>query len=225
MYIKTGSSSGSSESPGRKYKRTASLELNQFNNIVMNNPIEALLEWFNLVNEDHQEEIATLILTRLPYMDYKPNDGEAISDFIVWLEEETKPELIVGQVIIARELINYLIEDRGNPLSWNFPMDIFLKVLRDEEEDDHAKTFARDNLMILPKHKNAWLETASSWKKVCRSALSNKALRDWERINLMREAIPTKMKDPETDVTDDDIHALSGLDRPKVDTGASLNGR
>ncbi len=155
----------------------------------MTNPIEALLEWFDLINEDHQEEIATLILTRLPYMDYKPKEGEAISDFRVWLQEETKPALIVGQVLIARSQINYLIEDRGNPLSWNFPMDIFLQVLMDDEEGEIAKDFARDNLRILPKHKNAWLETSSSWKKLVRNVLSNKALRDWERIQLMAESL------------------------------------
>lgn len=155
----------------------------------MTNPIEALLEWFDLINEDHQEEIATLILTRLPYMDYKPKEGEAISDFRVWLQEETKPALIVGQVLIARSQINYLIEDRGNPLSWNFPMDIFLQVLIDDEEGELAKDFARDNLKILPKHKNAWLETSSSWKKLVRNVLSNKALRDWERIQLMAESL------------------------------------
>lgn len=155
----------------------------------MTNPIEALLEWFDLINEDHQEEIAILILTRLPYMDYEPKEGEAISDFRVWLQEETKPALIVGQVLIARSQINYLIEDRGNPLSWNFPMDIFLQVLNDDEEGELAKDFARDNLRILPKHKNAWLETASSWKKLVRNVLSNKALRDWERIQLMAESL------------------------------------
>ena len=193
----------------------------------MQNPIEALLEWFETVNEDHQEEIATLILTRLPYMDYHPKEGEAISDFRIWLQEETKPELIVGQVLIARELINYLIEDRGNPLSWNFPMDIFLKMLSDDEEDDHAKMVARDNLMVLPKHKNAWLETASSWKKACRNALSNKVLRDWERMNLMRETIPTKMKDPETDVSAEELKQLDkALDYPTLDSeSARMNGR
>ena len=191
----------------------------------MQNPIEALLEWFNLVNEDHQEEIATLILTRLPYMDYKPKEGEAISDFQIWLEEETKPELIVGQVLIARELINYLIEDRGNPLSWNFPMDIFLKMLSDDDEDAYAKMVARDNLMILPKHKNAWLETASSWKKVCRNALSNKVLRDWERMNLMRETIPTKIMDPEADVSAEETRLLDdALDRPVVES-SRMNGQ
>jgi hypothetical protein len=155
----------------------------------MTNPIDALLEWFELVNEDHQEEIATLILTRLPYMDYEPKEGEAISDFCIWLQEETKPALIVGQVLIARSHINYLIEDRGNPLSWNFPMDIFLQVLNNDEEGEPAKNFARDNLRILPKHKNAWLETAASWKKLNRNVLSNKALRDWERIQLMQETL------------------------------------
>ncbi len=153
----------------------------------MVNPSEALLEWFNLVNEDHQEEIAILVLTRLPYMDYKPKEGEAISDFQIWLQEETKPDLIVGQVLIARSFIDYLIEDRGNPLSWNFPMDIFLQVLQNEDEDERAKNFARDNLMVLPKHKTAWMETAASWKKLVRNVLSNKMLRDWERMNLMKE--------------------------------------
>ena len=153
----------------------------------MIDPSEALLEWFNLVNEDHQEEIAILVLTRLPYMDYKPKEGEAISDFQIWLQEETKPDLIVGQVLIARSFIDYLIEDRGNPLSWNFPMDIFLQVLQNEDEDERAKNFARDNLMVLPKHKTAWMETAASWKKLVRNVLSNKMLRDWERMNLMKE--------------------------------------
>ena len=155
----------------------------------MVNPSEALLEWFNLINEDHQEEIAILVLTRLPYMDYKPQEGEAISDFQIWLQEETKPELIVGQVLIARTFIDYLIEDRGNPLSWNFPMDLFLKVLNDDDEEESAKNFARDNLMVLPKHKNAWLETSTSWKKLVRNVLSNKLLRDWERMNLMKDTI------------------------------------
>lgn len=155
----------------------------------MVNPSEALLEWFNLINEDHQEEIAILVLTRLPYMDYRPNEGEAISDFRVWLEEETKPELVVGQVLIARSMIDYLIEDRGNPLSWNFPMDLFLKVLQDDEETEPAKKFARNNLEVLPKHKNAWLETATSWRKLVRNVLSNKMLRDWERMNLMKDTI------------------------------------
>lgn len=155
----------------------------------MVNPSEALLEWFNLINEDHQEEIATLVLTRLPYMDYKPKEGEAISDFQVWVQEETKPELIVGQVLIARSMIDFLIEDRGNPLSWNIPIDLFLKVLNDEDEEDAAKDFARDNLMVLPKHKNAWMETASSWRKLVRNVLSNKMLRDWERANRMAETI------------------------------------
>ncbi len=155
----------------------------------MVNPSEALLEWFNLINEDHQEEIATLVLTRLPYMDYKPKEGEAISDFLVWVMEETWPELIVGQVLIARSMIDFLIEDRGNPLSWNIPIDLFLKVMNDEEEEDAAKEFARHNLMVLPKHKNAWMETATSWRKLVRNVLSNKMLRDWERANLMAETI------------------------------------
>ncbi len=155
----------------------------------MVNPSEALLEWFNLINEDHQEEIAILVLTRLPYMDYKPKEGEAISDFQVWVMEETRPELIVGQVLIARSMIDFLIEDRGNPLSWNIPIDLFLKVMNDEDEEDAAKEFARHNLMVLPKHKNAWMETASSWRKLVRNVLSNKMLRDWERANLMAETI------------------------------------
>ena len=68
-------------------------------------------------------------------------------------------------------------------------MDIFLRVLNDEEENESAKDFARDNLMVLPKHKNAWLETSTSWKKLVRNVLSNKLLRDWERMNLMKDSI------------------------------------
>ena len=57
------------------------------------------------------------------------------------------------------------------------------------DEDESAKNFARDNLMVLPKHKNAWLETSASWKKLVRNVLSNKLLRDWERMNLMKDSI------------------------------------
>ncbi len=152
-------------------------------------PVEALLEWFDHINQIHQAEIASLIFNRMPNLEYEVKEETVITDFRIWLREETKPGKIVGQLLTVRALVGYHLEDRGNPQSWTLPMDIFLDVLNDDEQHELSKTFARDRLLELPKHREEWLETATTWRKLNRQVLSNKALHDWERIQLMKESM------------------------------------
>lgn len=156
---------------------------------MLSNPIEELLHWFDHINEDHQDAIANQILPRLPNDGYDPEPEEAVSDFRVWLTTETGPGQVVGKVLTARSLINYHIEEHGNAQSWNFPIDIFLNVINDEEENELTKAFARDRLVELPRQRAEWLETATSWRKLLRNSLSNKSLHEWERMKLIKESV------------------------------------
>ena len=155
----------------------------------MTDPIDALLEWFDLINEEHQAELARLVLTRMPNVDYAPEEDEVISDFQVWMRDEVEPGKVIGRVLMARSLIHYHLEERGNAQMWNFPMDMFLNVLNDDEETELTKNFARDKLLELPREKSEWMDTAASWKKLQRNALTDRILRDWERANLMQKTI------------------------------------
>ncbi len=153
------------------------------------NPIEDLLEWYDHINENHQVDLAQFLLPRLPNDGYTPDEEEAVSDFRVWLTAETKPSQVVGKVLTARSLINYHIEEHGNAQSWNFPIDIFLEVINDDEENELTKAFARDRLVELPQQRAEWMETASSWRKLIRNSLSNKSLHEWERMNMIKESV------------------------------------
>ncbi|MEZ4702966.1 MAG: hypothetical protein R2834_21720 [Rhodothermales bacterium] len=155
----------------------------------MKNPVEALLEWYDHIQQDHRAEIASLIFSRLPNLEYEVKEEVVESDFRIWLTEETKTERIIGQLLTVRGLIGYLMEVRGNPLSWNYSMDAFLGVLNDDDENERSKGYARDRLLELPKQKGEWLETAATWRKLNRQVLSDKALHDWERLNIMQESI------------------------------------
>ena len=156
---------------------------------MLSNPIEELLEWYDHINEEHQEELASQILPRLPHDGYTPEKEEAVSDFRVWLTAETGPGQVIGKILTARSLINYHIEEHGNVQSWNFPIDIFLGVINDDEENELTKAFARDRLIELPRQRAEWLETAASWRKLMRNSLSNKSLHEWERMNLIKESV------------------------------------
>ncbi len=155
----------------------------------MTNPVEALLEWYDHIQQDHRAEIAAHIFSRLPNLEYEIKEEVVESDFRIWLTEETKTERIIGQLLTVRALVGYLMEVRGNPLSWNFSMDAFLGVLNDDDENEGSKGYARDRLLEIPKQKSEWLETAVTWRKLNRKVLSDKALHDWERLNLMQESI------------------------------------
>jgi hypothetical protein len=155
----------------------------------MTNPVEALLEWYDHIQQDHRAEIAAHIFSRLPNLEYEIKEEVVESDFRIWLTEETKTQRIIGQLLTVRALVGYLMEVRGNPLSWNFSMDAFLGVLNDDDENEGSKSYARDRLLEIPKQKSEWLETAVTWRKLNRQVLSDKALHDWERLNLMQESI------------------------------------
>jgi hypothetical protein len=155
----------------------------------MTNPVEALLEWYDHTQELHRAEIATMVFKRMPNLDYEVKEETVVSDFRIWLAEETRTERIIGQLLTVRALIGYLMEVRGNPQSWNFSMDAFLGVLNDDEENERSKGYARDRLLELPGQKAEWLETAATWRKLHRQVLSDRALLDWERMTLMKESI------------------------------------
>jgi len=153
----------------------------------MVNPTEAIQEWINLVNIDHQDKIARFVLRRLYYMDWEPGGNDEIDVLHSVLEGSSEVNDVIGKIITIRGTIEYLMDDKGSIESWNAKIDMVMSEANDHDGSEEARKSAQRKLRLLVQEKNAWLETASSWKKLSRNVLSNKALHNWERVNILKE--------------------------------------
>lgn len=155
----------------------------------MINPAEAVQEWINLVNMDHQDKICRFVLLRLPNTAWEAGENDEIDTFHALLEQEVEPRLMIGMILSIRNVIDYLMDDKGSAEAWNAKIDdMVMTIVNEEYEDEAAKEAAQRKLRHLVHEKMAWIETASSWGKLSRRVLSNRWLHDWERKNLLQEA-------------------------------------
>lgn len=155
----------------------------------MIHPVEQFLEWFDLVNEDHQDKIARFVLGRLYYLERTPDEDDELDEFRSIIIDDTEANGVIGKMITIRGLIDYLMDEKGSIEAWNAKIDMLISEANDEQESEQTKEQAQKKLQSLIKHKGAWLETASSWKKLSRNVLANKALHDWERASILKETI------------------------------------
>lgn len=155
----------------------------------MINPAEAILEWINLVNMDHQDKICRFVLARVPHEDWQPGQNDEVHVFHDLLEYDESQVVLIGKLLAVRSTIDFMMEERGSDSWWNSKIDMYLDVINDEEEEVRTKEDAQKKLGQILRDKHAWLETASSWKKLVRNVLSNKVLREWRRGHILKESL------------------------------------
>lgn len=152
-------------------------------------PAEAIQEWINLVNMDHQDKIARFVLNRLYYLGWEAGENDELDVLHGILQDVTGTNYTIGKLLTIRSIIDYMMDEKGSIEAWNAKIDM---VISDMNEDGGVGTevgHMQIKLKRLLQEKAAWLETASSWKKLTRMVLSGKNLHQWERTNILRESL------------------------------------
>ena len=148
----------------------------------MKSPLEIIRDWFDALPEKVSGNLGYFCVIRLTANYSTDQDGtEAYRE---WLGTPLDSFRHIGRAVFACALIDYIMEEQGDPRHWEKSLDFQLNMLESDLTPDTKQTANR----MLPKHpqiREAWLEAATKWRQLRSSTLSYDALRTWEDYMLL----------------------------------------
>lgn len=141
-------------------------------------PLELIADWFNSLPETVRGNLAFFCVIRL--MPYDPLRQESPELYREWLGAKLDYFQHVGRTVSACALIDYIMEEQGDPHHWDESLELQLDMMESDLTPD-AKQTVNAMLPNHPQIRADWLEAAARWRQLRSSMLGYDAIHAWER--------------------------------------------
>jgi len=150
------------------------------------NPIQAILDWFVTQPLEIRQDLAFLTLYSLSginsaVQDPSTNNPEGVMEG--WLEQQAKlssPNQLVGTTICVRAAIDFFVMcNRETKEDWIKTIEFNQTIRNRIGATGKDASFIDKMLERLPFRSKLWIKATKSWRNLCNETLSDDSLRTW----------------------------------------------